>query len=102
MFNGVTNQFYSTRLPFREDCLSHETYPEPVEVPLGHDRSVAELFASARETLAGPLTLASNAISSSRSNAPGAAGGSMSSDRGAVSDCPRPSVRTVRSRADPR
>ena len=27
VFNGVSNQFYTTRLPFREDCLSHETYP---------------------------------------------------------------------------
>jgi adenylyltransferase/sulfurtransferase len=25
VFNGVSNQFYSTRLPHREDCLSHET-----------------------------------------------------------------------------
>ena len=27
--------FTSTRLPFREDCLSHETYPEPVELAMG-------------------------------------------------------------------
>ncbi len=27
VYNGVANQFYSTRLPFRDDCLSHETYP---------------------------------------------------------------------------
>ena len=36
VFNGVANQFYTTRLPFRDDCLSHETYPEPVALPLGH------------------------------------------------------------------
>ena len=36
VFNGVANQFYTTRLPFRDDCLSHETYPEPIELPLGH------------------------------------------------------------------
>jgi adenylyltransferase/sulfurtransferase len=47
VFNGVTNQFYSTRLPFREDCLSHETYPDPIEVPLGRNNSVSELFAAA-------------------------------------------------------
>ncbi len=35
VFNGVANQFYSTRLPRRDDCLSHETYPEPVELALG-------------------------------------------------------------------
>src|SRR5580693_8606567 len=30
VFNGVTNQFYTTKLPFRDDCLSHETYPAAV------------------------------------------------------------------------
>ena len=58
VFNGVTNQFYSTRLPFREDCLSHETYPEPTELDLGHASTVAELFEQAGKTLEGPLTLA--------------------------------------------
>ncbi|SIO64843.1 adenylyltransferase and sulfurtransferase [Singulisphaera sp. GP187] len=59
VFNGVTNQFYTTRLPFRPDCLSHETYPKPIELPLGALRPVADLFAAARQTgLAGPLTLA--------------------------------------------
>src|SRR5206468_3520304 len=48
VFNGVANQFYSTRLPFRNDCLSHETYPEPVEVPLGHAHTAAALFDAAR------------------------------------------------------
>jgi molybdopterin-synthase adenylyltransferase len=57
VFNGVSNQFYSTRLPFREDCLSHETYPAPIELPLGHAQAVAELFDAARRTLAGRLTL---------------------------------------------
>ncbi|WP_165234017.1 HesA/MoeB/ThiF family protein [Aquisphaera insulae] len=64
VFNGVANQFYSTRLPRRENCLSHETYPEPAEVPLGHEDTVAELFAVARDGteaepgLEGPLSLA--------------------------------------------
>jgi molybdopterin/thiamine biosynthesis adenylyltransferase len=58
VFNGVTNQFYSTRLPFRADCLSHETYPTPTEVPLGNAGAVAELFALARRSISGPLTLA--------------------------------------------
>src|SRR4051794_11445024 len=57
VFNGVSNQFYSTKLPFREDCLSHETSPAPVELPLGHARTVADLFDAARKTLAGRLTL---------------------------------------------
>jgi molybdopterin-synthase adenylyltransferase len=57
VFNGVSNQFYSTRLPFREDCLSHETYPDPVELPLGRSSTVNELFEAARQRLAGPLRL---------------------------------------------
>src|ERR1700758_5494394 len=40
-YNGVGNQFYSPRLPFREDCLSHETYPAPSELSLGRTSTVA-------------------------------------------------------------
>ena len=57
VFNGVTNQFYTTKLPFREDCLSHETYPEPIELPIGHASTVRDLFALASGTLEGPLSL---------------------------------------------
>lgn len=57
VFNGVTNQFYSTQLPFRDDCLSHETYPAPVELPLGHRDSANALFEAARAMMGGPLTL---------------------------------------------
>ncbi len=57
IFNGITNQFYHTKLPFREDCLSHEHYPEPVELDLGHQQPISALFEHARRTLAGPLTL---------------------------------------------
>jgi len=57
VFNGVTNQFYSTRLPFRDDCLSHETYPEPVELPLDSGQPVSALFNEARRRLSGPLSL---------------------------------------------
>ena len=58
VFNGVTNQFYTTKLPFRDDCLSHETYPSAVELPLGNGVTLATLFEAARSTLAGPLALA--------------------------------------------
>lgn len=58
VFNGVTNQFYTTRLPIREDCLSHEVYPEPTPLPLGHVATASALFDAARTSLAGPLTLA--------------------------------------------
>jgi adenylyltransferase/sulfurtransferase len=58
VFNGVTNQFYTTRLPVRDDCLSHETFPEPVEVPIGREDPVSSLFEKARPTLDGQLSLA--------------------------------------------
>lgn len=58
VFNGVANQFYTTRLPFRDDCLSHETYPEPIGLPLGRNQSASELFQAVRGRLNGPLTLA--------------------------------------------
>jgi molybdopterin/thiamine biosynthesis adenylyltransferase len=57
VFNGVSNQFYSTRLPFRDDCLSHETYPDPIELGLGCASTVHELFALARPHATGPLRL---------------------------------------------
>lgn len=57
VFNGVGNQFYTTRLPFREDCLSHESYPKPTELSLGHQATAAELFQAVREEPAGPLVL---------------------------------------------
>jgi molybdopterin-synthase adenylyltransferase len=58
VFNGVANQFYTTKLPFRDDCLSHETYPEPTPLPLGNASTVADLFDAARPGMEGPLTLA--------------------------------------------
>lgn len=59
VFNGVTNQFYTTKLPFRPDCLSHETYPEPTELDLSHRDTVAQLFQAAEPVLgAGPMSLA--------------------------------------------
>lgn len=58
VFSGVGNQFYTTRLPRRDDCLSHETYPEPTPLPLGHHAPAAALFGAARSIVRGPLTLA--------------------------------------------
>jgi molybdopterin-synthase adenylyltransferase len=57
VFNGVSNQFYKTQLPFRTDCLSHETYPEPTPLALGHSATLAALFDEARNRLEAPLTL---------------------------------------------
>ena len=44
IYNGVANQFYNTKFQRREDCLSHETYPQPVELPLSCQNTAAELF----------------------------------------------------------
>lgn len=47
VFNGITNQFYKTAFQRREDCLSHETYPEPVRLPLAAaTHSANDLFAA--------------------------------------------------------
>jgi molybdopterin-synthase adenylyltransferase len=49
VFNGVANQFYKTAFQRREGCLSHETYPDPIELPLSSATSTAEeLFAAAK------------------------------------------------------
>ena len=34
VFNGESNRFYVTRFQRRQDCLSHETWGPPVDVPL--------------------------------------------------------------------
>ena len=44
VFNGAANRFYQTNFPIREDCLSHETYENIVELPLSHRSTVHELF----------------------------------------------------------
>lgn len=60
VFNGIANNFYTTHYQHREDCLSHETYPEAIELPLTAAGSTAkELFAAAKSHFASdqPLTL---------------------------------------------
>lgn len=60
VFNGVANAFYTTKYQHKDDCLSHDTWPPPSDVPLtaagatGH-----ELFESVRDRLSGdgPLTI---------------------------------------------
>jgi molybdopterin-synthase adenylyltransferase len=47
VYNGVANQFYRTRFQRREDCLSHETYPAALELPLrSRDTTARQLFAT--------------------------------------------------------
>jgi adenylyltransferase/sulfurtransferase len=48
VWNGVANNFYKTAYQRRENCLSHDTYPEPIELPLAAAQSTADdLFAAA-------------------------------------------------------
>ena len=60
VFNGIANAFYTTKYPYKEDCLSHDTWPPPVDVPLSAAGATgAELFESVRDRLPGdgPLTI---------------------------------------------
>lgn len=41
VYTGETHLFYDTRLPRRDDCLAHDTLPEPLAAGLGADRSTA-------------------------------------------------------------
>ncbi len=44
VFNGESNNFYTTAYQRREDCLSHETYPVPQDVGLGASATALQLF----------------------------------------------------------
>src|SRR5688572_1158774 len=61
VFNGVANNFYTTHYQRKEDCLSHDTYGDPIELPLSAATATAdELFAAAAPHFGGKkqLTLA--------------------------------------------
>ncbi len=54
IFNGVSNHFYKTAFQRRDDCLSHETYSEIIELTLSAASSTAdELFGAVRERFSG-------------------------------------------------
>ncbi len=56
IYNGVANSFYSTRFQRREDCMSHDTYPDPVVLPLSAVRdSAGDLLLSVCQKLELPL-----------------------------------------------
>src|SRR5262249_12521664 len=55
--HGATNRSNPPRLPFRDACLSPESYPEPVALPIGAASPVSALFEAARRGLAGSLSL---------------------------------------------
>jgi adenylyltransferase/sulfurtransferase len=58
VYNGQSNQVYTTRFQVKEDCLSHETYDEILELPLAAERHTAdELFAALRTQFPGDEAL---------------------------------------------
>jgi len=48
LISGETNHCYTTGYQRREDCLSHETYPEPESLDLSHQASLDEFFSAVR------------------------------------------------------
>jgi adenylyltransferase/sulfurtransferase len=46
VFNGESNNFYTTHYQKKEGCLSHETYGAPVDVAAGAESTVDALFAA--------------------------------------------------------
>ncbi|HKS17557.1 MAG TPA: ThiF family adenylyltransferase [Planctomycetota bacterium] len=50
VFNGESNNFYTTRFQRREDCLSHESWPVPKPVPLGAESAASALMAAMEGT----------------------------------------------------
>ena len=54
VFNGAANRFYQTEYVRRDDCLSHETYEDILELPLSAKRStVNDVFQAVAQSLAG-------------------------------------------------
>ena len=60
VWNGQANNFYKTQYQRKEDCLSHDTYGDPIELPLSASSTADELFAAAESHFGGKkqLTLA--------------------------------------------
>ncbi len=46
VWNGESNNFYTTQYQRKENCLSHETYGDPVALPISAADSVESLFAA--------------------------------------------------------
>jgi molybdopterin/thiamine biosynthesis adenylyltransferase len=49
IFSGEANHFYKTAFQRRDNCLSHETYSEPIELPLSAGANTAEELFTAAE-----------------------------------------------------
>jgi len=57
VFNGLANLTYKSRLPRRDDCLSHETYTNIQPTRLNHQSTVTELFREGRRLTHQPVSL---------------------------------------------
>lgn len=55
VFHGMTNNVYQTKLPPREDCLSHDPWPTPVAIDnVGCDTSLQALFSRLQSHFGSP------------------------------------------------
>lgn len=50
VYNGMANQFYKSKLPRNDDCLSHETYQDIVSAQLSNKDTIESLFRFAKST----------------------------------------------------
>lgn len=57
VYNGIANRFYRTQFQRREDCLSHETYPDPLELPLRASETTARQLFAAIDDAAGNVPM---------------------------------------------
>lgn len=57
VWNGQANNFYKTAYQRKEDCLSHDCYGEPIELPLTSSATADELFAAAAAEFGGKKEL---------------------------------------------
>jgi adenylyltransferase/sulfurtransferase len=60
VWNGQANNFYKTQYQRKDDCLSHDTYDDPIELPLSAAAATAdELFLAAAKHFGTPTRSAS-------------------------------------------
>jgi len=57
VFHGLANHSYKSKLPRRDDCLSHETYSELRDSDFTHRATVREVLAWGRDHVEGPATI---------------------------------------------
>ncbi len=57
VFNGEGNNFYTSNLQRKEECLSHETYSAIEDVAVGSDSTAEQLFAAAKSAKNAALIL---------------------------------------------